>query len=211
MAAVAQPAAASSPAAAMPAAKRPRTKSGKPRARKGVKLKPTELKPQELRFAEVPSELQALSQQIEADGGSVLAAYREPLGGHALLFAALPVDKVEPTVFQRDVSDAHVLKLTRAMDKTRRYLDPIIAVRERDGFRPPNGGHPPTARTEVCAKSILALVVPAREVAYQILALNIAKAHNLREKPLEGVRMYRELAGVDGARRESEFALEFEE
>jgi len=47
------------------------------------------------------------------------------------------VDKVEPTVFQRDVSDAHVLKLTRAMDKTRRYLDPIIAVRDpRDSARP---------------------------------------------------------------------------
>jgi ParB family chromosome partitioning protein len=211
MPAVSQTAAASYPAAAMPAAKRPPTKSGKPRARKGVKLKPTELKPQELRFAEVPPELQALSQQIEADGGSVLAAYREPLGGHALLFAALPVDKVEPTAFQRDVSDAHVLKLTRAMDKTRRYLDPIIAVRERDGFRTPNGGHRLTALKELGAKSILALVVPEREVAYQILALNIEKAHNLREKALEVVRMYRDLAGLDGARRENEFALEFEE
>ena len=196
----------------MPAArKRPTTKSGKPRARKGVKLKPTELGPQELRLAEVPPELQTLSQQIEAEGGSVLAAYKEPLGGHALLFAALPVDKVEPTVFQRDVSDAHVLKLTRAMDKTRRYLDPIIAVREQDGFRTPNGSHRLTALKELGAKSILALVVPEREVAYQILALNIEKAHNLREKALEVVRMYRDLAGLDGARRESEFSLEFEE
>lgn len=196
----------------MPAArKRPTTKSGKPRARKGVKLKPTELGPQELRLAEVPPELQTLSQQIEAEGGSVLAAYKEPLGGHALLFAALPVDKVEPTVFQRDVSDAHVLKLTRAMDKTRRYLDPIIAVREQDGFRTPNGGHRLTALKELGAKSILALVVPEREVAYQILALNIEKAHNLREKALEVVRMYRDLAGLDDARRESEFSLEFEE
>src|SRR5713101_8480913 len=190
---------------------RPQTKTGRPRARKGVKLKPTELGPGELRFAEVPPELQALSQQIEADGGSVLAAYREPLGGHALLFTALPVDKVEPTPFQRDVSDAHVLKLTRAMDKTRRYLDPIIVVREQDGFRTPNGGHRLTALKELGARSILALVVPEREVAYQILALNIEKAHNLREKALELVRMYRDLAGLDGARRETEFALEFEE
>src|ERR1041384_5906912 len=196
----------------MPTArKRPATKSGKPRARKGVKLKPTELTPQQLRLAEVPPELQALAQQVEADGGSVLAAYKEPLGGNVLLFAALPVEKVEPTVFQRDVSDAHVLKLTRAMDKTRRYLDPIIAVREAEGFRTPNGGHRLTALKELGAKAILALVVPEREVAYQILALNIEKAHNLREKALEVVRMYRDLARLDPKRKESEFALEFEE
>ena len=196
----------------MPTArKRPPTRSGKPRARKGVKLQPTGLLPQELRLAEVPAGLQALADQVQADGGSVLAAYKEPLGGHALLFAALPVDKVERTAFQRDVSDAHVLKLTRAMDKTRRYLDPIIAVRDEGGFRTPNGGHRLTALKELGAKSILALVVPEREVAYQILALNIEKAHNLREKSLEVVRMYRDLAGLDGARKESEFALEFEE
>src|SRR2546427_609269 len=90
----------------MPTArKRPVTKSGKPRARKGVKLKPTGLLPPQLRLEAVPPELQTLAGQVEAEGGSVLAAYREPLGGNALLFAALPVDKVEPTVFQRDVSD----------------------------------------------------------------------------------------------------------
>ena len=191
--------------------KRPVTRSGKPRARKGVKLKPTELGPAQLRLESIPPQLQELAGQVEADGGAVLAAYREPLGGNALLFAALPVDKVEPTSFQRDVSDAHVLKLTRAMDKTRRYLDPIIAVRDPDGFRTPNGGHRLTALKELGAKAILALIVPEREVAYQILALNIEKAHNLREKALEVVRMYRDLAQLDGGRKESEFALEFED
>jgi ParB family chromosome partitioning protein len=191
--------------------KRPVTRSGKPRARKGVKLKPTDLGPTQLRLESIPPELQELAGQVEADGGAVLAAYREPLGGNPLLFAALPVDKVEPTTFQRDVSDAHVLKLTRAMDKTRRYLDPIIAVRDPDGFRTPNGGHRLTALKELGAKAILALIVPEREVAYQILALNIEKAHNLREKALEVVRMYRDLAQLDGGRKESEFALEFED
>jgi ParB family chromosome partitioning protein len=196
----------------MPAArKRPVTKSGKPRSRKGVKLKPTELGPAQLKLAEIPESLRDLAAAVEADGGAVLAAYREPLGGNSLLFAALPVDKVEPTVFQRDVSDAHVLKLTRAMDKTRRYLDPIIAVREDSGFRTPNGGHRLTALKELGAKAILALVVPEREVAYQILALNIEKAHNLREKALEVVRMYRDLAALGGDRKESDYALEFEE
>jgi ParB family transcriptional regulator, chromosome partitioning protein len=190
--------------------KRPVTKSGRPRARKGVKLKPTELGATELLLAERPPELQALAAQVEADGGAVLAAYREPLGGHPLLFVALPVDKVERTAFQRDVSDGHVRRLTLAMDKTRRYLDPIIAVRDQGQYLTPNGGHRLTALKELGARSVLALLVPEREVAYQILALNIEKAHNLREKALEVVRMYRDLAqGPDP--KELELALEFEE
>jgi ParB family chromosome partitioning protein len=190
--------------------KRPVTKTGRPRARKGVTLKPTELGAQQVALAERPPELEALARAVEADGGAVLAAYREPLGGHPLLFVALPVEKVERTAFQRDVSDAHVRKLTLAMDKTRRYLDPIIAVREGDRYLTPNGGHRLTALKELGARTVLALLVPEREVAYQILALNIEKAHNLREKALEVVRMYRDLAGALDP-EESEMALEFEE
>ena len=148
---------------------------------------------------------------MDASGGAVLSAYREPLGGHALLFAALPVDKVDRTPYQRDVSDPHVRRLTLAMDKTKRYLDPIIAVREGEGYLTPNGGHRLTALKELGARSVLALLVPEKAVAYQILALNIEKAHNLREKALEVVRMYRDLAQLDPKRKESDFALEFEE
>lgn len=190
--------------------KRPATKSGRPRRRKGVKLEPTSLLPPQLALAERPPELEALARQVEADGGAVLAAYREPLGGHALLFVALPVEKVERTPFQRDVSDAHVRRLTVAMDKTKRYLDPIVAIREGDGYLTPNGGHRLTALKELGAKSVLALLVPERTVAYQILALNIEKAHNLREKALEVARMYRDLAATLDP-RETEMALEFEE
>ncbi len=190
--------------------KRPVTKSGRPRKRKGVKLQPTSLGPGELRLAETPPELQALAKAVEEDGGAVLAAYREPLGGHALLFCALPLDKVERTPFQRDVSDAHVRKLTLAMDKTRRYLDPIIAVREGDRYLTPNGGHRLTALQELGAKAVLALVVPEKEVAYHILALNIEKAHNLRERALEVLRMVRDLAGKTDL-KEPELALELEE
>jgi ParB family chromosome partitioning protein len=195
---------------AMPARKRPVTKSGRPRKRKGVKLTPTALEPADLVLAELPPEVEELARQVEADGGAVLARYREPLGGHPLLFCALPVAKVERTAFQRDVSDAHVRRLTLAMDKTRRYLDPIIAVREDGKYLTPNGGHRLTALQELGARSVLALLVPEHKVAYQILALNIEKAHNLREKALEVARMYRDLAAKTDL-RETEMALEFEE
>ena len=59
---------------------------------------------------------------------------------------------------------------------------------------------------------MLALVVPERAVAYQILALNIEKAHNLREKAIGVRRMYEDLAAVPGAKEdETTYALEFEE
>jgi len=190
--------------------KRPATKTGRPRKRKGVRIEPTTLQAGDLRLSELPPELAALARSVEGDGGAVLAAYREPLGGHALLFAALPIEKVERTPFQRDVSDAHVRKLTLAMDKTKRYLDPIIAVREGEGYLTPNGGHRLTALKELGARTVLALLVPEKDVAYQILALNIEKAHNLRERALEVVRMYRDLSGR-ADRREPELALEFEE
>src|SRR5437868_1023699 len=59
--------------------------------------------------------------------------------------------------------------------------------------------------------AVLALLVPERAVAYQILALNIEKAHNLREKSLEVARMVRDLATTDAGRRESDLTLELEE
>jgi ParB family transcriptional regulator, chromosome partitioning protein len=145
----------------------------------------------------------------------VLASYREPLGGHALMLVALPISQVVPTPFQRDISDAHVRRLTQAMDKTQRFLDPIIVVREKTEhgqYWTPNGYHRLTALKELDAKSILALLVPERAVAYQILALNIEKAHNLREKSIGVRRMYVDLAAMpDAKQKEEDYALEFEE
>jgi len=126
---------------------------------------------------------------------------------------ALPIEQVSPTPFQRDPSDAHVRRLTVAMDRTRRYLDPIIAVRVGPrSYHTPNGNHRLTALKELGAKTVLALLVPERPVAYQILALNIEKAHNLREKAIGVRRMYEDLAAVAGGKEdETAFALEFEE
>jgi ParB family chromosome partitioning protein len=175
-----------------------------------VALQPTELEAKDLLLTELPEPLSKLADAVRSDGGAVLAQYREPLGGHALLLVALPLDKLAPTPFQRDVSDSHVRKLTHAMDKTKRYLDPVIVVRQNDRYLTPNGNHRMTALRELGARCIVGLLVPEVSVAYQILALNIEKAHNLRERALEVVRMYRDLAGwVD--QKERDFELEFDE
>src|SRR5262245_11160817 len=149
---------------------------------------------------------------MRSNEDAVLASYREPLGGHQLMFVTLPVERIEPTPYQREVSDAHVRRLTVAMDKTKRFLDPLIVVRddENGGYLTPNGNHRLTALKELGAKAAIALLVPEHEVAYQILALTIEKAYNLREKAIEVVRLYRELARLGGDEEET-YALEFEE
>ena len=171
----------------------------------------------ELQAAAPPGEIAELHRAVESDGGRVLAVYREPFGGRWLLLAALPIEQVEPTPYQRNLSDAHVRKLEGVIGKLGRFLDPIIAVRARPGqesparYWTPNGHHRLSAMRTLGAKCIIAIVVPEAAAAYQILALNTEKAHNLREKALEVIRMYRELARLDGAGEEEAYALEFEE
>lgn len=156
-------------------------------------------------------ELTALNQAIEADGGQVLGSYRDPLGGHWLSLASLPLEKVEPTPFQRDLSETHVKRLTEVIDKLDRFLDPIIAVRAGEGrYWTSNGHHRLKALGALGAKAVIALLAPEKELAYKILALNTEKAHNLREKALEVVRMARDLAGLSKD-PETTYALEFEE
>ncbi len=168
----------------------------------------------ELQAAAPPGEVATLHRVIEEDGGKVLAIYREPYGGKWVAMAALPIDLVEPTPYQRNLSDAHVRKLETVIGKLGRFLDPIIVVRAPKGaeakYWTPNGHHRLSAMKTLGAKSVTAIVVPEEAAAYQILALNTEKAHNLREKALEVIRMYKELARLDDATEET-FALEFEE
>ena len=195
--------------AAKKAAKKTAKKAGT-RKRRGVKLTPTELGATELAVAETPKELEPILERVRSDGGAVVGVYREPLGGHHLLLVSLPIERVGPTSFQRDVSDAHVRKLTHAMDKTRRFLDPLIVVQRDENYETPNGNHRLTALRELGAKAVIGLLVPEADVAYQILALNIEKAHNLREKAIEVARMYRDLATFS-EEKEARYELEFEE
>ena len=158
-----------------------------------------------------PAPAAQLREEIERDGGSVLAVFRDPLGGHWQILAALPIDRVEPTAFQRDLSEAHVKRLASVIDALDRFLDPIIAVRGKDGgYWTPNGHHRLSAMRRLGARSIVALVLPEAEIAYKILALNTEKAHNLRERALEVIRMARDLSDV-APLAEMEYALEFEE
>lgn len=179
------------PAKAAAAGKKPRA----PR-RKKVEKSSKGLSPADVHQSS--EALAALSAEVQADGGAVLGTYKDPLGGHGVLLAALPIDKVEPTPYQRDRSETHVKKLANAMERVGRFLDPLITVRKDGKYWTPNGNHRLGAMNLLGMKTVVALVLPDPDVAYQILALNTEKAHNLKERSLEVIRMYRGLVGAKG-------------
>ncbi len=170
------------------------------------------LGPAECRLAQSTGASSEAAQAVEKAGGCIVGSYKEPLGGHPVLLCILPINAVEPTPFQRDLSDAHHKRLADVINKTGRFLDPIIAVVAPDiGFWTPNGRHRLAAMRRLGARSIAALVVADREVAWQILALNTEKAHNLKERSLEVIRIYRGLVEEDASRPESQFAFYLDE
>jgi len=170
------------------------------------------LTPAECRLEAGSPEIQSITKRIEDEGGFVLGAYSDPLGKNALILAILPIDRIEPTPFQRDLSQTHHRRLADVIDRTGLFLDPVIAVTAPEkGFWTPNGRHRLEAMRRLGAKAITALVVPKREVAWQILALNTEKAHNLRDKSLEVIRIFRNLMEESGSKAQKEFSYYLEE
>ena len=102
----------------LPSGRRPR------KAKPGTKGLP----PADCRIEELAGDAAEAAERITTHGGVVLGSYKEPLGAHPVLFAILPIDVVEPTPFQRDLSDAHHKRLADVINKTGLFLDPLIAV-----------------------------------------------------------------------------------
>ena len=186
----------------MPARRRPR------KAKAGTRG----LAASEARVDSLSGEAAAAQKKVEDSGGYVLGAYNDPLGKNPLILAVLPIDAVEPTPFQRDLSQVHHRRLADVLDRTGMFLDPIIAVTAPEkGFWTPNGRHRLEAMRRLGAKAITAIVVPKREVAWQILALNTEKAHNLKDKSLEVIRIFRNLMDETSGKAEKDYAFYLEE
>jgi ParB family chromosome partitioning protein len=160
---------------------------------------------------EAPKAALDLAARVQDDGGHVLAMYREPVGDHWQIFCLLPLAKVEPSPYQRDLSPTHVKRLTEAVKKLDRFVDPVVALSPRPGvYWTPNGNHRRTVLTKLKAEYLPAILVVEPEVGYQILPLNTEKAHNLKEKSLEVIRMYRGLVTEQPTSTEEDWAFQFE-
>ena len=153
----------------------------------------------------------SLAAQVRERGGAPIGAYRDPLSGSTVLVAALPLATVQPTPFQRDLSPTHAKRLAQKIDEAGSFLDPIIVVRGEDGeFCTPNGRHRLAAAKVLGLKQITAPVSPDEGLAFRILALNTEKAHNLKDRSLEVIRMAKALARREPRAKESDYAAQFE-
>jgi ParB family chromosome partitioning protein len=165
---------------------------------------------EEMPLAADAPQLAPLAREVARAGGAVLGSYRDPLSGHPVLLAALPVTAVQPTPFQRDLSPTHTKRLAARIEDTGIFLDPLIVVWGDGGFWTPNGRHRLAAAKHLGLRQVTALVSPDEGLAFKILALNTEKAHNLRDRSLEVIRMARRLAELRPRAKESELAAEFE-
>jgi ParB family transcriptional regulator, chromosome partitioning protein len=157
------------------------------------------------------ADLAELIARVEKAGGVSIGTYRDPLGGRALLLATLPLKAVQPTPFQRDLSPTHTKRLAEKIDQAGAFLDPLIIVLGQDGqFWTPNGRHRLAAAKVLGLKQITALICPDETLAYRILALNTEKAHNLKDRSLEVIRMARNLAKRASGARETQYQDQFE-
>jgi ParB family chromosome partitioning protein len=185
------------------------------RKKKAGKLQPRKdkrgLKATEMVLNVGVPELKTLVDEVEAVGGAAIGGYREPLSGRPMLLAALPLKAVQPTPFQRDLSPTHTKRLAQKIEESGSFLDPLIVVRGEDGrLWTPNGRHRLAAAKVLGLHQITALVSPDEDLAFRILALNTEKAHNLKDRSLEVIRMARSLAETRPRAKESQYVNEFE-
>ena len=157
-------------------------------------------------------ELASLTEKVREVGGTPVGAYREPLSGKPILVAILPYESVAPTPFQRDLSPTHTKRLAQKIEETGVFLDPLIVVQSPDGkLWTPNGRHRHAAAKVLGLRAVTALVSPDEDLAFRILALNTEKAHNLKDRSLEVIRMARELVARKPRGKETDYENEFEE
>lgn len=193
-------------------------KSKKPSARKKSnrgKLAPNAksrgLSAEEVALPLDQSDVAEVTALIRKAGGAPIGAYRDPLGGRPLVLASLPCGAIQPTPFQRDLSPTHTKRLAQKIEEAQAFLDPLIVVRGEDGrLWTPNGRHRLAACKVLGVKQVTALISPDEFLAYRILALNTEKAHNLKDRSLEVIRMARNLAKRQPKATEQQFAAEFE-
>jgi len=154
---------------------------------------------------------QQLASQVERDGGRVLALYQEPVGDHWQIFCLLPRAKCEASPYQRDLSPTHVKRLTDSIKRLDRFVDPIVVISPRPGvYWTPNGNHRRAVLDKLKADFIPVILVVEPEMVFEVLPLNVEKAHNLKEKSLEVIRMYRALAKEEPDTTEETWAFQFE-
>jgi ParB family chromosome partitioning protein len=191
------------------AAKKPTTKRTT-RKRRGP-AEPRGPEPRDAVLARDDAAVSAIVDRVERAKGAVIGAYRDPYAGEPVVLASLLLGTIDATPFQRDLSRTHADRLATAIGAAGLFLDPVIAIPASDGFWSPNGRHRLAAAKQLGQRAVTALVTGDAALAYRILALNTEKAHNLRDRSLEVIRMARAIAKESPRSKESDHAVSFDQ
>src|SRR5207247_33477 len=106
-------------------------------------------------------------------------------GEHWLILCLLPRERVEASPYQRDLSPAHVKRLTETIKRLDRFVDPIVVISPKPGvYWTPNGNHRRAVLDKLRVERVPAILVVEPEMVFEVLPLNVEKAHNLKEKSL---------------------------
>src|SRR5438874_7517037 len=158
----------------------PKTATKRKRASRKAKPKTKGLEALDCKLEISAEPIREVVTRVQKQGGAIVGSCRDPLGGSPLAIAVLPVDSIEPTPFQRDLSEAHHKKLAGVIEKTGTYLDPIISVpAPHGGVWTPHDRHRLEAMQRHGAKAITALIAPETHLACDTPALNTEKAQHL--------------------------------
>ena len=120
--------------------------------------------------------------------------FKEPAGKRGFGFALLPIGKLDVISHQRKASAPHVARVVDSIERVG-FVAPVVAV-ERDGrYVIIDGQHRFLAAQELGLKQLPAVIVP-EEIARRMLALNVEKEPNIRERSAVALSIYREMVEV---------------
>src|SRR5207302_1625154 len=120
--------------------------------------------------------------------------FQEPAGKRGFGVALLPVGNLVVIAHQRKPSAPHVARVVDWINRVG-FVAPVVAV-ERDGrYVISDGQHRFLAAQELGLKQLPAVIVP-EEIARRMLALNVEKEPNIRERSAVALSIYREMVEV---------------
>src|ERR1700730_7809177 len=118
----------------------------------------------------------------EAAGSEAPLAFKDPLKRRNLVFAILPVSKLDVITHQRKSSDAHVKRIVDSVERVG-FVAPIVVVKDEhdERYLVTTGHHRLLAAQELGLRRVPAVIVPT-DVARRMLTLNVEKEPNIRER-----------------------------
>lgn len=120
--------------------------------------------------------------------------FKDPAKKRNLTFAVLPMGKLDVISHQRKASDAHVKRVIGSVERVG-FVAPVVVVERDDGsgYWIIDGQHRFLAAKELELKQLPAVIVP-KDMARRMLALNVEKEPNIRERSAVALSIYQELA-----------------